>query len=97
MGPLLDVMADVLSPTARTHLAAEVIMLSHNADLHEVNMRWHPKAEDVLWRPDIQEVKRSQSGQVNVRYRTGWKGQWVQQFRDLVDQHLPGCRIRYAF
>ena len=96
-GPLLDELADVLSPAARAQLAAEVIMLTHNADLHEVNMRWHPKAEDVLWRPDIQEVKRSQSGQVNVRYRTGWKGQWVQQFRDVVDQHLPGCRIRYAF
>lgn len=95
--PLLTELADVLSPAARAQLAAEVIMLTHNAALHEVNTRWHPRAEEVLWRPDIQEEKQSRSGQVNVRYRTGWKGQWVRQFRDLVDRHLPGCRIRYAF
>ena len=89
--------ADGTSRRTRAQLAAEVIFLTHNEDLHEVNLGWHPRGEELLWRPDLQEVKRSQSGQVNVRYRTGWKGRWVQQLTDLVEEKLPGCRIRYAF
>ena len=50
-----------------------------------------------MWRPDLQEPKQSHSGQVNVRYRTGWKGRWVQQLTDLVAETLPECRVRYAF
>jgi spore photoproduct lyase len=30
-----------------------------------------PRGEELIWRPDIQEAKRSESGQANVRYRTG--------------------------
>jgi len=62
-----------------------------------VNLGWHPKAEDVLWRPDLQEQKISQTGGLNVRYRTGKKGRMVQAFRDLVAERLPECEIRYAF
>ena len=94
---LLEQVADGTSQRTRAQLAAEVIFLTHNEDLHEVNLGWHPRGEELLWRPDLQEVKRSQSGQVNVRYRTGWKGRWVQQLADLVEEKLPGCRIRYAF
>ncbi len=50
-----------------------MILLTHNADLHEVNLGWHPRGEDLIWRPDLQETKRSQSGQTNVRYRAAWK------------------------
>lgn len=94
---LLRELDDRLSYVTKAQLAAEVIFLTHNADLHDVNLRWHPRAEDELWRPDIQEPKRSQNGQVNVRYRTPWKRVWVDRFRALVAEHLPSCRIRYAF
>ena len=47
--------------------------------------------------PDVQEPKRSQNGQVNVRYKTPWKRTWVERFRALVTEHMPYCRIRYAF
>ena len=94
---LLQQVADGTSARTRAQLAAEVIFLTHNEDLHEVNLGWHPKGEEMLWRPDLQQPKRSQSGQVNVRYRTGWKGRWVQQLTDLVAQTLPECRVRYAF
>ena len=49
---------DALPAAVKEQLAAEVIMLTHNEGLHEVNLAWHPKAEAVLWRPDIQERKR---------------------------------------
>ncbi|MFJ3381553.1 spore photoproduct lyase family protein [Curtobacterium sp. NPDC090217] len=94
---LLREVDDVLSPRAKEQLAAEVIFLTHNEQLHEVNLGWHPKGEELLWRPDLQESKVSQNGAVNVRYRSGTKAQLVERFRELVAEHLPSCRIRYAF
>jgi spore photoproduct lyase family protein len=94
---LLDQVADGTSARTRSQLAAEIIFLTHNQGLHEVNLGWHPKGEELLWRPDLQQAKRSQSGQWNVRYRSPWKGRWVQQLVDLVGERLPECRVRYAF
>jgi spore photoproduct lyase family protein len=81
----------------KRQLAAEVIFLTHNEALHEVNLGWHPQGEELLWRPDLQQAKRSQNGQWNVRYRTGWKGRWVAQLTDLMADKMPSCRVRYAF
>ncbi|BBY16081.1 spore photoproduct lyase family protein [Mycolicibacterium litorale] len=94
---LLDQIADNTNDRTKRQLAAEIIFLTHNEGLHEVNLGWHPKGEDVLWRPDLQQLKRSQNGQWNVRYKSPWKGRWVQQLTDLVATRLPDCRIRYAF
>ncbi|RKS72699.1 spore photoproduct lyase family protein [Motilibacter peucedani] len=84
-------------PRAKEQLAAEVIFLTHNEALHEVNLGWHPKAEELLWRPEIQETKRSQTGGTNVRYRTGWKGTWVRRLLEVVEQETPWLHVRYAF
>ncbi|ACL56646.1 spore photoproduct lyase family protein [Methylobacterium nodulans] len=86
-----------IGAAARAQLGAEIIFLTHNAALHAVNLRWHPRAEDWLWRPDIQETKRSEGGQENLRYRSGWKGRWLDRFRRLLAAELPYCRVRYAF
>jgi len=94
---LLVSLGDATSPTTRDQLAAEVIMLTHNQQLHEVNLRWHPKAEDLLWRPELQEVKRSESGGTNVRYRRGLKRELLDSFLALVEEHAPYLRVRYAF
>ncbi|PCE15191.1 radical SAM protein [Microbacterium sp. SZ1] len=94
---LLVHLDDVLSPAAKRQLAAEVIFLTHNERLHEVNLGWHPKAEDLLWTPATQETKVSQNGAVNVRYRADRKRAHVDAFTQLVARHLPSCRIRYAF
>ena len=45
-----------LSPAAKDQLRAEIIFLTHNKQLHEVNMQWHPKAEGYLWTPETQQV-----------------------------------------
>jgi spore photoproduct lyase len=86
-----------LSDAARAQLKCEIIMLTHNADLHAVNLGWHPRAEDLLWRPDIQEAKISEGGGTNLRYRTGWKGKWLARFKALLAESLPSCTVRYAF
>ena len=86
-----------IGPAAKAQLKAEIIMLTHNADLHAVNLGWHPKAEDLLWRPDIQEAKISEGGGANLRYRSPWKGRWIARFKDLMAERIPYCRVRYAF
>jgi len=94
---LLRDLGDALSPRAKAQCAAEVIFLTHNDRLHEVNLGWHPAAEELLWRPDLQEPKRSQTGGLNVRYRAGWKKRWVQQLLELIEAETPWLRVRYAF
>ncbi|MGU3475101.1 spore photoproduct lyase family protein [Methylobacterium sp. D48H] len=86
-----------LSDAAKAQLKCEIIMLTHNADLHAVNLGWHPKAEDLLWRPDIQEAKVSEGGGTNLRYRAGWKGRWLARFKALLAETMPYCTVRYAF
>jgi spore photoproduct lyase family protein len=87
----------VLSPHAKAQLKAEVIFLTHNEQLHDVNLRWHPKAEEWLWRPDLQEAKVTTAGDDVVRYRHGWKGKLVSTLRTLLARDMPYCTIRYAF
>jgi len=94
---LFTELGDVLLPAAKAQLKAEVIFLTHNAQLHEVNLGWHPKAEDLLWTPATQEAKTSQMGGENVRYRHGFKGQQVAAFRALLGEKMPYCAVRYAF
>jgi spore photoproduct lyase len=94
---LLTALDDGIGPAAREQLAAEVIFLTHNEQLHEVNLGWHPQAEELLWQPGVQEPKRSGTGGDNVRYRAAYKRVWVERFTDLLAARLPYCRIRYAF
>lgn len=86
-----------LSERTKRQAACEVILLTHNAGLHEVNLGWHPRAEDVLWRPDLQETKTSQNGQVNVRYDRATKARAVATITALIERHTPWLPIRYAF
>ncbi|WP_204279913.1 hypothetical protein, partial [Serratia marcescens] len=67
------------------------------AGLHEVNLAWHPKAEDWLWRPDLQEAKVSQGGMENLRYRRAWKRRWLDQLLAWREALIPYCAVRYAF
>jgi spore photoproduct lyase family protein len=94
---LLDQVDAGIGPAARQQLACEVIFLTHNERLHETNLAWHPKGEELLWRPDLQQRKWSQNGDLNVRYKTTWKSTWVAQLVDLIEAKLPYCRVRYAF
>ncbi|RZK81137.1 MAG: spore photoproduct lyase family protein, partial [Methylobacterium sp.] len=86
-----------LSDAAKAQLKCEIILLTHNAGLHAVNLGWHPRAEELLWRPDIQEAKVSEGGGANVRYRAGWKGRWLTRFKAVLAETMPYCTVRYAF
>ncbi|MEU2119639.1 spore photoproduct lyase family protein [Streptomyces sp. NPDC016459] len=94
---LLRAMGDVLPKRVRDQAAAEIIMLTHNQDLHEVNLGWHPRAEEMLWRQDLQQPKRSENGSWNVRYRNAVKASAVETMRGLIEARAPWLRVRYAF
>jgi spore photoproduct lyase family protein len=94
---LLDALGDATSEATKAQLACEVIFLTHNEQLHEVNLGWHPKAEELLWQPRIQEPKRSQNGAVNVRYAWRDKQRHVEQLLALIAERAPWCTVRYAF
>ncbi|MFN7132000.1 MAG: spore photoproduct lyase family protein [Myxococcales bacterium] len=94
---LFEELDDTLTPQAKEQLAAEIICLTHNEKLHDVNMRWHPKAEDLLWKPELQQVKYSQTGMRNLRYKNNVKRPMVEAITGLVAERLPYCRVRYAF
>ncbi|MYY81233.1 MULTISPECIES: spore photoproduct lyase family protein [unclassified Streptomyces] len=94
---LLVHLDDVLPARVKEQAAAEIIMLTHNAGLHEVNLGWHPKAEELLWQPDAQETKRSQNGALNVRYSQDIKRQALARLHQLLAEHAPWLRVRYAF
>ena len=95
---LFGMLDDALSAAAKEQLAAEVIFLTHTEELHEVNLSWHPEGEKHLWRPELQEHKRSQaSGDRVLRYGRNLKRRLVANFRDLLSKCLPYCRVRSAF
>jgi len=95
---LFDELDATFSPRAKAQLQAEVIFLTHSEELHDVNLRWHPRAEALLWRPELQETKTSQaSGDPALRYKRELKRGFVDDFRALLRERLPYCGIRYAF
>lgn len=86
-----------LSDKTKAQLKCEVIFLTHNDRLHEINMEWHPKGEEFLWHPDMQETKFSQTGGRNLRYKRNIKAEMVDDFTRLLKKELPYCQVRYAF
>ena len=95
---LFSMLDDALSEKAKRQLAAEIIFLTHSEELHEVNLRWHPKGEEILWRPELQEHKVSQaSGERVLRYKRDLKHPLVAEFKALLAERIPYCRVRYAF
>jgi len=81
----------------KNKVLSEVIFLTHNFKKHVVNLRNHPKTEVDLWVPDMQEVKTSQYGGENVRYKLGLKSKYIKQFKKLHNQIIPWNTIRYIF
>jgi spore photoproduct lyase len=94
---LLEQIGDSTSAATKAQLACEVIFLTHNEPLHRVNLGWHPKGEELLWRPDLQEAKLSQNGGTNVRYRWRDKREQLARFQALLADKAPWCPVRYAF
>lgn len=81
----------------RKTVKAEVIFLTHNAKLHDLNMKWHPKGEEFIWNPKLQEDKVSQTGGHNLRYQYKLKRRMIKMFKDIKEDISPWLDIRYIF
>ena len=81
----------------KSTVLAECIFLTHNYKKHVVNLNRHPKTEVALWVADKQEIKTSQYGGENVRYRLGLKSKYIKEFRKLHNKLVPWNKIRYIF
>ena len=76
---------------------AEVIFLTHNVDKHYANIANNLPGESLLWKPEIQEKKISQYGGANLRYKHTLKADYIEQFKQLHQEIIPWCTIRYIF
>ncbi len=94
---LFDQIADTVPARSRAQLKAEIIMLTHDPFMHDVNRAWHPKGEAAIWQPDLQVRKRTQGGAVALRYKNDVKARALDELKGLLHARLPGCAVRYAF
>jgi spore photoproduct lyase len=81
----------------KNEVLSECILLTHNENRHIYNLDKNNKAENELWIPEIQETKISQYGGRNIRYRSGLKRKFINQFRELHNKIVPWNTIRYIF
>ena len=92
---LFDMMNDYVS--YKSQVLSECIFLTHNFKKHIVNLQNHPETETDLWVLDKQEVKKSQYGGENVRYKLGLKSEYINEFKQLHNSKVPWNKIRYIF
>lgn len=76
---------------------AEVIFLTHNKEKHENNLINNLSGEHLLWNPEIQRIKKSQYGGINLRYEPRLKKELINEFKQLHDSIIPYNTIRYIF
>jgi len=81
----------------KAEVLAEVIFLTHNKNKHQHNLDNNLSGENLLWTPSNQEIKTSQYGGVNIRYKHNLKSQYIKQWTDLHDKIIPWNKIRYIF
>jgi len=86
-----------VSPENKDKVKAEVIFLTHNEKKHAYNLKHNLPGEDMLWRPELQEAKKSQYGGDNIRYKHTLKAQYVHEFKALHNLLIPWNTIRYIF
>jgi spore photoproduct lyase len=86
-----------VSDENKDKVKAEVIFLTHNEKKHEYNLKHNLPGEDMLWRPELQEAKKSQYGGDNIRYNHILKAQYVHEFKALHNLIIPWNTIRYCF
>lgn len=87
--------AAITRDACRRQLRCEVIFLTHNEQLHRVNMGWHPKAEtEYLWRyVDPSEITADAKGRTR-KPSTNRHGLPVLQQRKLSQNGMVNLRYR---
>jgi spore photoproduct lyase len=92
---LFDEINDTLTDKAKSQLKCEVIYLTHDANLHLLNEKWHPEGEKVLWSPENQRIKINKPNVICYDYKI--KAEAIESFKRGIAKFLPYCSIRYIF
>lgn len=87
----------VLSSKAKSQLKCEVIFLTHEEKLHLENLHTNPEAEKLLYTPINQEPKVNHRGSNLIRYNRFYKTIYINKFKELIQDIMPYCYIRYIF
>ena len=91
-------LAAAVPPAYRDRVQAEAIMVTHNPWQHKRNLEaGMTESEALLWRPDLQEAKRSNYGSSAVRYRRDLKAELCEQWLAVHDEEVPWNTVRYLF
>jgi len=95
---LLQDIVDNTSTSFKKQLSFEIIFLTHNEWLHNVNLQWNSIGEEFLWQPEFQRTKISQySKMVNKAYKKAYKEPALNWLKAQINQMIPESTIRYAF
>ncbi|MCP9234862.1 spore photoproduct lyase family protein [Lewinella sp. JB7] len=90
--------AAITDPAHRAMVQAEAIMVTHNPWQHQRNLAaGMTESEALLWRPDIQEHKRSGYGSSAVRYKRDFKAQLCEEWLAVHNEVIPWNTVRYLF
>lgn len=95
---LLKYINQRLPETIKKQLKCEIICLTHDERLHELNKEWNPQGEEYLRRPSAQEYKINQRGSQVIRYKyKDVKPYMLEKFQSMLKVEMPYCAVRYAF
>lgn len=81
----------------KDEVLAECIFLTHNEKKHYDNIKNNRNGENLLWNPEYQEIKKSEFGGINLRYKANLKKAYINEFVLLHDKIIPWNKIRYIF
>lgn len=89
---------DVLEEDVKKQCFAEVIFLTHNKEHHERNLtNGLIEQENLLWKENLQESKKSIYGGDNIRYERTLKEKLIKEFKKHHEKTIPWNKIRYIF
>lgn len=94
---LFKLLDDIVPNNIKPFVKSEVIFLTHNEKMHNYNLIHNPKAEELLWQPIYQELKKSTYGGYVLRYNHILKKQMIDKFKIIHLKHIPWNTIRYIF
>jgi spore photoproduct lyase len=92
-----EMMNDYIEDSHKQIVKAEVIFLTHNVSKHIYNSDNSISGEELLYNPDIQEMKTSEYGGRNIRYRHDLKKEMISKWTKEHDRIIPWNTIRYIF
>lgn len=92
---LFNIINNEVSKEFKEQCGLECIFATYSKITHDYNVN-KGLDDSLLWQPDIQEDKVSEYGSKALRYKWQLKKEWVDEFKELINNEL-NIPIRYIF